>query len=493
MSITAQPTITKRHYLAGVQCHKLVWHLLNDPDAVSGPDPALQDRLRQGTEVGALARKLYPNGVQITGVSTIEALSQTEAALTLRRPIFEAAFEAGGCFVRTDILVPVDGEAWELVEVKSSTSVADVHLDDLAFQAHVLGEAGVPIRRYSLLLVDNSYVRCGEIDPHALFTSHEVTGEIQARMPAVGSRLKGVLQATGMPAPPTVQIGSHCGAPYPCPLQERCWSFLPEHNVTEFYRVGAKAFDLLDRGVTQIAHIPGDVELTERQRIQFQAVVSGDLHVDPQALQGFLARLEWPIHLLDFETFSTAIPLIDGVRPYQQVPFQSSLHIWQSADGQPDHHSFLAEDRGDPRPDLLRHLGDHVEERGSIVVYNQQFEEGRLRECAEAFPKYVEWVEGIIPRMVDLLEPFQDFRVYHRDQRGSCSIKLVLPALTGQDYGGLAIQDGTAASREFLRVTWGECDSVERERVRRDLLAYCGLDTVGMVAIISALRRMCGS
>lgn len=41
-------------------------------------------------------------------------------------------------------------------------------------------------------------------------------------------------------------------------------------------------------------------------------------------------------------------------------------------------------------------------------------------------------------------------------------MKSVLPALTGKDYASLEIQEGAAASREFLRVTFGDVTESER-------------------------------
>jgi hypothetical protein len=490
MMSTALPPITKQHYLSAMQCKKFGWHQWHDPSALATSDPAREDRLQTGREVGAIARRLFPTGVQVMGISRVDALSQTETALLLRQPLFEAAFEAEGCFTRTDILVPVDEESWDLFEVKSGTSVEDVYVEDIAFQAHVLAAAGVRVRSYSLLLVDNTYVREGEINPNSLFIRRDVTTPVFERMHRVKSGLQRTLETIALSAVPKTEIGRHCDQPYLCPLKGRCWT-LPPHNVTELVRGGDRAFDLLASGVSLIGEIPEDAGLTERQRIQREAVITRGLHVDVPAVQEFLERLEWPLHFLDFESFATAIPLIDGVRPYEQIIFQSSIHLLSDVNGEPEHHSFLAEGRHDPRPELLRHLREKIGDRGSVIVYNQQFEEGRLRECAEAFPEHRAWIDEVIPRMVDLLVPFREFSVYYPEQHGSCSIKNVLQPLTGQSYSNLAIQDGTTASREFLRVTWSECAEEEHQRVRRDLLAYCGLDTGGMVAILERLRALC--
>src|ERR1035441_9684999 len=94
----------------------------------------------------------------------------------------------------------------------------------------------------------------------------------------------------------------------------------------------------------------------------------------------------------------------------------------------------------------------------------------------------------VAPRTVDLLLPFRGFRYYHPQQHGSASMKAVLPAMTGKGYEHLAIQEGGAASREFLRVTHDQVTAAERRRVRQHLEEYCGLDTMGMILLVKQLK-----
>jgi hypothetical protein len=172
------------------------------------------------------------------------------------------------------------------------------------------------------------------------------------------------------------------------------------------------------------------------------------------------------------------------------VPFQYSLHIVRQPGADPEHHSFLAEGTADPRPEFMRQLRADLPETGSVVAYNAGFETGRLKECCELLPEYKPWLRKVTPRIVDLLLPFRGFRYHHPNQNGSNSMKSVLPALTGQGYEKLTIQEGNAASREFLRVTFGDVTAAERRRVRQDLQEYCGLDTLGMVQIVERLKEL---
>jgi len=258
------------------------------------------------------------------------------------------------------------------------------------------------------------------------------------------------------------------------------------------YRGTKKGFGLLDDRVTLLKDIPDDLKLTANQAIQKATAVSGKPHVNKTAISKFLGGLEYPLHYLDFETLGTAIPLFDDVRPYQQMPFQFSLHIVHEPEAKPEHVMFLAEGRHDPRPEFMLKLRDAIGRSGSIVAFNAPFELGRLRECCEVMPGFSTWLKGIEGRVVDLLDPFRSFDYYHPDQQGSASMKAVLPALTGKGYEGLAIQEGGAASREFLRVTFGDVPEAERQEVRKHLEEYCGQDTEGMIWIVEALRKPAG-
>jgi hypothetical protein len=487
--------LSKSTFLMGRQCSKLLWFRYNAKDQIPAPDEAQQAVFDQGTEVGELAQQLFPGGTVVApGIITPdEVIAATQKAIQTRRPLYEAAFVFYGGYARTDILVPVAGGAWDLVEVKSTTSLKEeVHLPDIAFQAFVLTGAGIKLRKCFLAHINNEFVRHGPIDPQKVFTLEDVTKPVSALSRDIEEQIDAMQHVIGAKSHPEIQIGPHCDNPYTCALHDHCWSFLPEASVFTLYRGGAKSFTLLQQGIQKLADIPADVTLTDNQAIQRAALLAGKPHIDRDALAAFLGQLEYPVSYLDFETIGTAIPLFDGVKPYQQVPFQYSLHIVRQpgAKSRFDHRQFLAEGTADPRPEFMRQLRADLPETGSVVAYNAGFETGRLKECCELLPEYKPWLRKVTPRIVDLLLPFRGFRYHHPNQNGSNSMKAVLPALTGQGYEKLAIQEGGAASREFLRVTYGQVTSAERRRVRRDLEEYCGLDTLGMVQIVDKIKHL---
>jgi hypothetical protein len=487
------PGLSKSTFLMGRQCPKLLWFRYNAKDRIPAPDEATQAVFQQGTEVGELAHQLFPGGTVVAPgiVAPDEVIAETRKALPARRPLYEAAFAFHGGYARADILVPVAGNAWDLVEVKSTTQLKEeVHLPDLAFQSFVLTGAGLKLRKCFLAHINHQFVRRGPIDPRKFFTLEEVTRPVSAMSGEIEEQIDAMLRVIGARSHPGIGIGPHCDAPYTCPLHDHCWSFLPAASVFTLYRGGAKSFALLQQGIQRLDRIPAGVALTESQAIQRAALLAGKPHVDRPALAAFLSQLEHPVSYLDFETFGTAIPLFDDSRPFQQIPFQFSLHLVRSAGAKPEHRSFLAGGAADPRPEFMRRLRAALPDTGSIVTYNAAFETGRLQECSELLPEFKPWFRKVTPRIVDLLSPFRGFRYYHPLQHGSASMKAVLPALTGKGYGHLAIQEGGAASREFLRVTYGPVPDAERRRVRKELEAYCGLDTFGMIQIVNRLQAL---
>ena len=218
--------------------------------------------------------------------------------------------------------------------------------------------------------------------------------------------------------------------------------------------------------------------ISDKQGIQHACEQKNEVYIHQEGLKHFLNTLKGTLYYLDFETFSTAVPLLDGTKPYQQIPFQFSLHV------NGEHHEFLG-DKLDCRLEFLKELKKVLGSTGTIVTYNQSFEIGRLRELGAAFPEYKDWVESVVVRIVDLIVPFRQFHYYNPKQKGSCGLKKVLPAITGKDYSHLEINDGGTASLSYLNMIYNNGPDV-----RNNLLKYCELDTEGMVWIVDELRGL---
>ena len=480
--------ISKSKFLNGLQCPLLLWVASNSKSELPPTDAATQAVFDQGHTVGSWAKRLYPSGVEVPYEAGFAAtLSLTQEYVKERRAIFEASLSASGLYARADVLSPAADGSWDITEVKSTTSVKQEHLSDLAFQKHCFTAAGLAVSKCFLMRLNPEYVRQGPIDPAQLFVHEEVSEDVAALLSSLPAQISS-LQAMLAGPRPKVPIGPQCSSPHDCPLMDACWAYLPEHNVTELYYVKKLGFQLLADGVLAIAQIPASYALGEKQLIQKEAIVTGKMQVNPSGVAAFLGKLAYPLSYLDFETFAEAIPRYDGLKPYQAVPFQYSLHIDIGSGMQ--HKEYLSSG-GDPRQEFLESLLTDLPSSGSVVTYNASFEMSRLRELKQGYPAYAEQIDAVLARVVDLLEVFRSFAVYHPSQHGSCSIKKVLPALCGSGYEGLEIGEGETASNEYVRVTYGEhIQDQDRQQVRNHLLAYCKQDTQAMADLMGKLKGL---
>jgi hypothetical protein len=251
-----------------------------------------------------------------------------------------------------------------------------------------------------------------------------------------------------------------------------------------------KKFSLYREGIVALEKVFESVELTERQTLQVRGHLEGYTHIEPDNIRDWLSQLQYPVYFMDFETFNPAVPLYDNSRPYQQIPFQFSVHRLDKSGGTLTHEAFLGEPEADPRPAFIERLLKALGKKGTILAYNLPFESTRLRELQSDFPNYADDIEKLFPRMADLMEPFQRGWYHTPDMNGSYSIKQVLPALVpGVGYEGMDIAGGGEAMAAFEGMLHIR-DPAKREKIRNGLLAYCEMDTLAMVKILEKLSEI---
>jgi hypothetical protein len=490
MNKKALPFLSKTKYMEGLQCPKLLWYEYNRKEDFPEVDAATQAIMDQGKTVGELAQALFPGGIRLERDEIPEKQSEKSLAVAkLRKPLFEAGFVYKKAYALADILNPVANDAWDLIEVKSSSGVKDEYYGDVAFQKYTYEGAGLKIRKCYLMYINNQYVRKEKIDLKKLFATEDVTRQCNKYVPEVEQNITDMLEVIKK-GEPEVRVGLHCERPWDCPIKDVCRSFLPPtDDIFCLYKGKEKAYELLERGILRVTDIPEDINLNYKQSIQVACHKTGSPHIDKKGIKDFLDTLEYPLYFLDFETINPAIPAYDNSRPFEQIPFQYSLFIVKDKHTKPQCYSYLAPGSEDPRPEILKRLKILLGNSGSIIVYNATFERTTLRHASEAYPEYQSWVASLEERIVDLLTPFQGFLYYHPDQAGSASLKDVLPVITKSNYDDMTIDSGDIASAEYYRITFGEgIDKKENQRVRAALKKYCKRDTKGMIDILAALQ-----
>jgi len=498
--------LTKSRYLAGLQCQRRLWLLDRLPREEAEPAPG--SPLQVGIEIGRKARLLFPGGVLVAQEPWKHEEAVARTAALMRDPsvpaIFEAAFTARPSSrladghevasssefrLRVDVLERQE-DGWGLVEVKSGTGVKPHHLEDIVFQSKVLAEARVHVNSITVVHVDNSYIRgAGEIEWTAFFSRVDVAAIVQRLRPDV----RPLLQVLGRDEEPAVAPGRQCSTPYVCEFWDRCTADKPLDWVFHMPRLtAAQEQNLAVLGIDRISAIPPDFGLTANQSTIRAVVISGVPSVAPD-LARLLRPFGPPACYLDFEAMMPAVPLYEGTRPYQALPFQWSLHE-MAADGGLTHRAFLADAGRDPRRPFAVSLIEALADSDLPIIVYSPYEMTRLRELAAQFPDLAPALDAVMAKLVDLL-PVVRGGICHPASPYGNSIKTIAPALKpGFGYDDLTdVADGGAAAAAFGQLAAGAIsDPEEIAQMRASLLAYCERDTLAMVEVHRALINLSG-
>ncbi len=488
--------LSKSRYCKGIQCSKILWMDMNMPVMAAPMDESI---LETGQKVGDLARSYFGDyelvGYNLDKTSMIE---ETRKLLENRDGhvcnIAEASFCYDGLFCSVDIL-RVKDDAVSIVEVKSSTEVKDVYIDDIAFQYYVLTKCGLKVSDASVMHIDSSYIREGELDIHRLFHIVDLSEEVKKKYTEVERNIDFIRTSLDITGEPEKDIGIWCESPYKCQYFEYCSRHLPKPSVLDIRRLkGETKYDYYHNGIVSFEDVINKKpKLSQNQLRQVETAYYDKADdIDVVQIKDFLDTLRYPIYHLDFETFQQAIPEYDGLSPYQQIPFQYSLHI-EYEDGGLEHREFLAKEGTDPRRALAESLCSDIPANVCVLAYNMSFERTVIKNLAAIFPDLSAHLLAIRDNICDLMVPFQKQYYYTKAMQGSYSIKYVLPALYPDDpeldYHSLdGVHNGSEASAAFANLANQSPDEIKR--IRNNLLKYCGLDTYAMVKVFAKLREV---
>jgi hypothetical protein len=488
----------KRYFLSKIklnayhQCAKRLWLEVHRKELIE-ISPATQRKFDVGHQVGELARAEHPDGVLIGHDTALaEALKQTQAVLAAspRRPVFEATVRHADVLVRADLLVPTRG-GFHMAEVKSSAEVKPYHLIDVAVQAWVFRGAGVPVASVEVRHIDSGFVYPGGGDYRGLFASGDVEADVARLEPEVPKWVRDA-QATLARPEPNLSMGAHCDDPFECPFKRYCASLAgpaPEYPVTLLPGAKGKrlAEELLAEGFADLRDVPpARIGEDEKLRRIHEATTSGKAYLSPEA-RAVLAGWGGPRRYLDFETIGFTVPRWAGTRPFQQVPFQWSCHA-EDGGGGLTHVEFLDLSGADPSRACAESLVAALGTSGPVVAYSAAFESGVIKRLAERHPDLAPPLDAIGARIVDLLPVVRE-HYYHRDMKGSYSIKDVLPTVAPElAHATLReVQEGGGAQGAYLEAIEPGTAEARRDELRRSLREYCARDTEGLARITKSL------
>ena len=473
------------------QCPKRLWLSVHRPE-LADEAPAVTAAMRAGHAIGAAACALLPDGHMIEARDGLAAAVRETAALLAAgfdRPLFEATFVHADVLVRVDLMIPA-GDGWHVAEVKGTTGPKAYHLGDIATQLWVLRGNGVPVTAAAIRHLDRSFVLAREGELHGLFADSAVDALIEPLIATRAAVVAGARQALAGDEP-TREPGAHCDDPFPCSFKRYCGRNAPPPPVWSVWLLPDAAGKKIARacaadGVHDLTLVPADAMSSERLKRVHEVTVTGVAWHDADAIARETAGWAWPRTFLDFETIQFAIPRWIGTRPFAQVPFQFSAHV-QQADGNLDHHEWLSSDGSDPRRGCAEALA-RLPVAGAVVAWNASFERGCLLGLAVLFPDLAPPLRSLAERLVDLL-PVVRRHYYHRDQRGSWSIKTVLPTIAPElDYSALAeVRSGTDAQAGYAEAIDPATSPERGAEIRARLLAYCARDTLAMMVVLQRL------
>ena len=489
--------LSKSKYCQCVQCKKILWLSKNKPEAATDDDKEVL--FKNGRKVGELAKGLFGPYEDIPFSINLTPMIEKTNELLQNKPniITEASFSYDNNFCSVDILKN-DKEGVEIYEVKSSTGVKDIYIDDVSYQYYVLSNLGLNVKKVAIVYINNKYIREGELDLGQLFKIEDVTDKAIKKEEELRFNIDQInkfMNKHDENNEPIMELTKHCFEPYHCDYWQYCTRDLPKPNVFDVkglqthdkfkkYKEGKITFEDLKNE---------DLKPKFLEQIDFE-LNNKPPKIEKGAIKDFLDSLKYPLSFIDYESCQYAIPEIQKTRAYQQIPFQYSLHIIKEEGAQVEHKEFLA-DYGDEN--VVRHFAESMindlSEDGSVIVYNKTFEAGRNREIGKMFPDLADEMERINANMVDLMIPFKNRNFYVKEMKGSHSLKYVLPALypndSDLDYHNLpVVHNGGEASEAFLSLE--DKSKEEQEKIRNGLLKYCELDTLAMVKIWEKFREV---
>ncbi|MFZ2325197.1 MAG: DUF2779 domain-containing protein [Ignavibacteriaceae bacterium] len=486
--------LSKSSFIRGVQCEKHLYlykYHYNEMDQLSEMQRAI---FKRGTDVGKLAQQLFPRGIDASPATQFEydkaVLLTKELLGKKQKVIYEASFNFSDVLAVADIVVN-EKSGLKVFEVKSSTSISETYIRDAALQYWVISNSGNKIKDFSITYINNQYVRNGELDLNKLFITESVLELILPLQKWVEENVNRFKQVLARKTIPQIDIGEHCYDPYTCGFYEYCRKHIPENSIFDLSGVHLnKKYDLYRSGIIKLEDVHDEAGLSKNAKLQLDVYKNKKDLIDKKAIKEFLSDLNYPVYFMDFETFQPAVPMFDNSKPYQQIPFQYSLHYKKNKKSKAEHFEFLAETGSDPRIKFIENLLQVTQGEGDILTYNKSFETLRLKEIAEVFPDYKEEIDERISRIKDLMLPFQKKYYYTYKMQGSYSIKYVLPALIPElSYKDLEINEGGLASIAFESL-YNETDLMRIADTRNNLLEYCKLDTFAMVKLLEKLESL---
>lgn len=489
--------LSKTEYLMFLKHPAWLWLKKHDKAKLPVVDDNLQAIFDTGHMFEKYAEQLFP-GIVTVGFSSFDEYSsmpvRTQSVLDQgAKVISQGRFESGNITCICDVLVKISEDTFDLYEIKSSTKVKPEHEFDLAFQTVVLEACGYRINKIAVIHVNHDYVRDGEIKADQLTTTTDVTEQVKEKRNETKANIERALEVIISPKIPDISPSLFRGELFRdwLDIYRNLTTVNPE-SIYDLFMVNADKIGKLEElKIERLIDIHDEFPLSEKQRFQVQATKNGKEIIDKVQIDKFLEDLEYPLYFLDYETLSSVVPYFDGLSPYQQIPFQYSLHVLDKPDSELKHFMYLHKENSNPAKELSESLKSHIGTKGTVLTWSESFEKNCNKALGKLAPEFEAFYEELNDRIDDLMIPFSSNWYVHKDFGGSASIKKVLPVLvTELSYKELGIQEGASAQRLWMEAVLDGKREDTKEKILNDLEEYCKLDTLAMVEIYKQLLNL---
>lgn len=240
--------------------------------------------------------------------------------------------------------------------------------------------------------------------------------------------------------------------------------------------------------------------------------------IESNKIREIFDGFSYPICFYDYETISVPVPIMDNTRPYMQTIVQYSLHKYYE-DGSMKHYGAVLTWFGDHKSEniyisdnqnavneeydkaitgtykdlLLQMITDIWEdlEKSTFVVWHKWFENSRNNEVSKIYPELSQAFQTINNNTYDLKDIVANWYYFDIKCKWSASIKKVLPVLVpDMDYTKLEIGRWDIAMHALYDLIINSIPKDNRSQTITNLLKYCWQDTLAMVRIFEALKKL---
>lgn len=490
--------ITKSKYVEYVMCPRKAWLQMFEYKESSDEE---NKRALEGERIHEVARQYFGKNKCILYDENNPTISPGIYAEYLLK------YENLKCYC--DIVIINKDGSFDIYEIKSVTNVNQKkYKEDISFQYYVATMLNINVNSINLMYLNKDYVYDGvSLDLKKLFICENFLIDVKYNLKNVKKNIDQLLMLNKNYIP-DCPFSSYCNDYGGCQYFSRCKEIkkLPlNHSTYELYNC-RKRTEYIEKGILSWKEIHNQhiyYELSKYNQIMIEKYVNNDdsIFVEKEKLKKMISSWEFPLYFFDFETCQEAIPIYKNANPYEQIPFQYSLHIMEDQFTKEDdiinnHKEFLGDGVNDPREELIKQMLLDLGNKGSIVAYNKSFEQTVILNLASSFPEYKDELLDIRKRFVDLRDVFSnnDFCLYHPKMENSTSIKKVLPAFFPDrydlNYKNLQqIHHGEEALEAYKKLRLLNED--ERNELKNNMLKYCCLDTKAMVVLYLKFRELC--